>query len=366
MARFGQAVDYIFRIRNDCPVEDTILLEISGIPNDWDAEIMYSEPDSYNGEDESLDGGEEREMICRVRPASAQGASNSANLEILGTSENDNSNQEMIHLFIVRHHGVVLTNHQAPLLQELVPGEYFKLDIIVQNLDQEGRNFNLSHDLDLVQYELWRVIQIDESIFVEAGSETIVPFLIKPPSNTIHTNEGYDLEIYIEDKDDPSIQYKLEVNVNVMKIYSFDMEFFPDQSSPVMSEPDEHHEFLLRIRNTGTTEVTIRVGALGLPREWSVDFNTNAARFLPGRTKEFIFIVYVPETADHKGSGIITIKAELIIDPGIAQESTIRISVRDSPDPPPPSPSLEYVFISLMITGSVSIVLIRYFEYRSR
>ena len=50
----GQTVDFIFRIRNDSPAADTIALKLSGIPHDWDAEIIDPESDSRAEEEGSL------------------------------------------------------------------------------------------------------------------------------------------------------------------------------------------------------------------------------------------------------------------------------------------------------------------------
>ena len=303
-------------------------------------------------------------MICRVKPATAQGASNRAHLEILGTSDNDGSVQRTIYLNVTRHFGVVLSYEKSHDLQELVPSEYFQLDITVHNLDQVSRNFNLTFDADFAQFQYWRIILVDESIFLEADSEAIVPFLIKPSSSTLPSDEGYEFVISVEDQEDPTMRFVLFVGLNVKNMYSIEMTLMSDDHyDPLHSNPGERHHFQIQIRNTGNTEVIVILRAPEVPDDWSVDLFISADVLMPGQTKYFYFDVYVSENADDGEVGTIIIESEILDRPETTQESTIWISIHDPPDPAP-SPSVEYFLIFLMIAGLVSVVLIRYVEYR--
>jgi len=266
-------------VKNGAPNVDTVSLYIDGIPNEWSALII--DPDSdVEVSKVTLQGDDETILLVRVRPAPAQGASNTANLWISGVSGNNETVSDTAYLNITRTDGVAVKTDDKSTLDQLKSGIPNTIDFIVENTGDEDKTFDFELDLIDLDQELWDLeISGESSVSIAAGDLEIVSVDITPSDNVIVTDDGYHWSFIVEDQENADVRYNLDVSMNVEAIYRIYMEVIPGEI--VLDEGGQSAEYYFTIQNAGNVEAIVEIDFSQNNGRWDVLLSLTNARIEP-------------------------------------------------------------------------------------
>ncbi len=326
-AEKGVDRDFNFRVKNDSPSDDEITLYLDNIPNDWDASII--DPDTEEDVDNvTLIGNDEVLLLVRVRPATAQGANNRANLEITGVSGNNQSVFDTAYLNVTRTLGVVVSTNEEDKLQLLKPDLRNTIDFIIDNTGNEDRTFTIDINLDTLDRDEWDVdLTGDPSIEVASGDGEIFSLDITPTENAINKEDGYYFVITAEDEDDSDVRYEFTVEMNVETQYKLELEITVRERT--IEEAGDSVEYIVLVKNAGNSEVTITLEVVKDKTDWDASLDKTADTFVPGATqKEFILTVSAPDPVDNKETCTVTVTATVLGHTDTAKSVTTKTEVK--------------------------------------
>ena len=328
-AEKGEDRDFNFRVKNDSPSDDNITLYLDGIPNDWSGDII--DPDT--GEEVAyvnLVGNDEVLLFIRVRPATAQSASNRADLEITGVSGNNESVSSIAYLNVTRTLGVVVSVNdvEKDKLLVLKPGIPNNIDFILENTGNEERTFNLDTDLSSLNQDEWTIELVGGPSFtVDSGKSEIFSMDITPPDSAINKAGGYSYIIIAEDQDDANVRYEFTVEMNVETQYKLDLDITIRERT--IEEAGDSVEYIIYVKNSGNSKVTITLSLTKERSDWGAELDETAAEFEPSATpKEFILTVTAPDPVDHKESCTVTVTATVLNHPETAKSVPTKTVVK--------------------------------------
>ena len=328
-AEKGEDRDFNFRVKNDSPSDDNISLYLDGLPNDWSGDII--DPDT---EEEvtyvNLVGNDEVLLFVRVRPATAQSASNRADLEITGVSGNNESVSSTAYLNVTRTLGVVVSVNdvERDKLLVLKPGIPNTIDFILENTGNEERTFNLDTDLSSLNQDEWTIELVGgPSITVDSGKSEIFSMDITPPDSAINLAGGYSYVIIAEDQEDANVRYEFTVEMNVETQYKLEVEITIRERT--IKEAGDSVEYIIYVKNSGNSKVTITLSLTKDKSDWGAELDETAAEFEPGATpKEFILTVTAPDPVDHKATCTVTVTATVLNHPETAKSVPTKTVVK--------------------------------------
>ncbi len=302
--------DFLLHVRNDSPYEDTITLTIKNTPPDWTTSLI--DPNTEEAVNNvTLSGTEETIIHVRVKPASAQGAADVAYLEITGTSSNNESVYETAYLNVTRTLGVVLelSDTEKSKLLTLNPGMSNTIEIQVVNTGDTDRTFTLSKDVADIP-EGWSISLSDDTVSVPKGSTAYVDVYIIPVENAIRSNEPYILKVSATATNDSSVRYDGQFNMNVKTIYGVNVVI--ETREKTLKNAGDSVEYLVRIKNTGNSEVTIALSLSKSKKGWDAQLDRTTDNFAPGAEKEFHLTVTAPDPVDNKEECTVTVTATVV------------------------------------------------------
>lgn len=302
--------DFLLHVRNDSPYMDTITLTVKNTPPDWTVSLIDPESEeSVNNV--TLEGTEEAIIYVRVKPASAQGAADVAYLEITGTSSNNESVYETAYLNVTRTLGVVieLSEMEKSKLLSLKPGMSNTIEIQVINTGESDRSFTLEKDVAEIP-EGWSVSLSEDTVSVPKGGTAYVDVYIIPVDNAIRSNVPYTLKLTATATNDNTVRYEGIFDMNVKIIYGVTVVI--EKREKTVKSAGESVEYLVRVKNTGNSEVTITLSISKSKKEWDAELDRTTDTFSPGAEKEFHLTVTAPDPVDNKEECKVTVTAMVV------------------------------------------------------
>lgn len=362
-AEKGVDREFNFRVKNDSPNPDEITLYITGIPNDWSATIIDPETDE-DVNNVTLDGSDEVLLHVKIRPATAQGASNEANLKITGVSGNNDSVEDTAYLNVTRTLGVVVSVDEfwEEKLLALRPDIQNTIDFIIENTGNEDRTFNIDIDMGSLSPDEWRVeIASSTSITVAQGTSEIFSVDITPEANAVNSEDGYEFTINAEDENDDSVKYDFTVTMNVETQYKLEIEITVREHT--IEEAGDSVNYIIRVKNAGNSQVTITLEVTKDKNDWDAQLNIAAATFEAGSAeKEFILTVTAPDPVDNKETCTVTVTASIIDHPETAQSQTTKTKVKKDDVTSIMDTIEEYSWMLLLLMVVIIIAVVLYYN----
>ena len=361
-AEKGQDREFIVRVKNDSPGPDTIDLSIRNIPNDWTAKLIDPDTDEEVNE-VSLEANREIKLHVRVRPATAQGASNMANLEIIGISDNNNSVRDTAYLNITRTLGVALSvdDFWEERLLALKPGIPNTIEFMIENTGNEERTFVIDTDLQGLSRDEWNIqIKGASSITVASGESEVFSLDITPEDGAVNSRDGYTFILKAEDRDDDLVQYDLTVNMNVETQYRLDMEMARREEK--IKKAGGSVDYIVRVKNSGNSEVTVTVTLEKERANWDARIDSNTAIIGIGQEKEFILTVTAPDPVDNKESCTVTVTVQVLDQPSAVASQITRTRVDKSGSTALRDTFEEYLWMVVLLALIVIVGLVLYYH----
>jgi len=366
-AEKGISKDFYVRVENDSPGDDKVILDLDDVPSDWDVRIL-DEDTEQEIDHVNLSADEGVKLIIRVKPATAQGADDVADIVISGYSDNNNNVSDEAFLKVERTLGVVATSADVPSQKVLKPGVPNTIDFIIENTGDEDRTFVLSLDADTIKANNWNAKfktsnSDSDSIEISAGGSEIISVDVTPPDSAEQTVNDYEMELYVEADDDDDVSYMLTVELNVESTYGIDI--IINTREKKIDEAGGKVEFIIRVINTGNSEITINLEVDSEKDDWNLKLNNNADIFAPGEEKDFILTVTAPDPVDNKETNRITITAKILGKPDQSYaEQNIEVKVDKDSTEAFMDTIAEYSWIVAL--GLVVIVVAVLVYFRSR
>ena len=166
---------------------------------------------------------------------------------------------------------------------------------------------------------------------VAADSYEIIFLDITPPDSVERKDGGYNIDLTAEAEDDSSVTFTEDISLNVKTVNG--VEIVIEMREKTIDKAGDSVNYIVRVTNTGNSEVTIEFTLEKSESDWNVEMSDNADIFAPGAEKEFTLTVTSPDPVDNKEECRVTVTAKILgDDTTMATESTNTEVKKDTGD----------------------------------
>lgn len=314
-AEIGTTLEFNFTVTNTGGTEDDIYFAISGVPSNWDSELIGVQTSPSLGEYVHLKPTRSKELTLRITTPSS-GGDTTEDIEITGKSHGSEQQgdpdvaSDTLTATIAMTSGVKLdlTN---PSYREKYgsPGEQESFQFVLTNTGIKAHDFMITFTQPVPLSQGWAADDISFSSFtytptldysdLGADGTQIFSLYIEPTTEVIADN--YTITVKAQRADDSSRLDEEKVYFWINEDYEIEVLDPIDLELSGEAEPGEDVVYEIQIKNNGNIQERINVFVEDMPGGWDADFgNANSSwtkDIEPQETETITLTLSVPDDA---------------------------------------------------------------------